>query len=58
MIQEVDTGVRPNNTPRPIIYNQWVELRVEFDLTADTLVVFYNNQEVTNGPWKRTRPRP
>jgi len=52
-IQEVDTAVRPNNTPRPIIYDQWVELRVEFDLTADTLVAYYNNQEVTNGPWKR-----
>jgi len=52
-IKELDTAVRPNNTPRPIVYDQWAELRVEFDLNADTLVAFYNNQEVTNGPWKR-----
>jgi hypothetical protein len=53
MIQEVDTAIRPNNTPRPIVYDQWIELRCEFNLDNNTLVLFYNNQEVTNGPWLR-----
>ena len=27
----------------PLIRNQWVELRVEIDLTADTQAFYYNN---------------
>lgn len=54
VIRDVDLAIRPNNTPVPIVYGQWVELRVEFDLDNDTLDAYYNNQIVVSGPWKRT----
>ena len=52
-IKEVDIAIRPNNTWRQVVKGQWVEMRVDFDLDNDTLVMWYNGEEVTNGPWKR-----
>ena len=34
-----------------LITGQWVELRVEIDLDADTQTVFYNNQMLYTGSW-------
>ncbi len=53
VISEFDPAVRPNNTPQSLVYDQWVEIRVDFDLTADTLTMWYNGNQVTTGPWKR-----
>lgn len=41
---------RPNtDTPQPIVYDQWVELRIEIDLDGDTQTTFYNGAEVSTG---------
>jgi hypothetical protein len=34
-----------------MVYNQWVEIRVEIDLTADTQMVYYNNQLLFKDTW-------
>jgi subtilisin family serine protease len=35
----------------PLVKGQWVELRVEIDLTADTQAFYYNNQLLYMGTW-------
>ena len=35
----------------PYITNQWVEIKVEFDLTANTMTASYNGQVVSTGIW-------
>jgi uncharacterized repeat protein (TIGR01451 family) len=35
----------------PIVYDQWVEIRVEIDLDADTQDFYYNNQLLYSGTW-------
>jgi len=35
----------------PLIRGQWVQLRVEIDLTADTQAFYYNNQLLYQGSW-------
>jgi subtilisin family serine protease len=42
-------GVSGGNLP--LITNQWVEIRVEVDLDADTQTFFYNNQVLYSGSW-------
>ena len=41
------------NAALPIIYNQWVEVRIEADIGGGigTIKQFYNNQQVWNGTW-------
>ena len=38
----------------PLITNQWVELRVEINFTANTYSVFYNQQLLETLPWQQT----
>lgn len=38
----------------PLITDQWVELRVEINFTANTYSVFYNNQLLETLPWQQT----
>ncbi|MCB9135042.1 MAG: hypothetical protein H6636_06425 [Anaerolineales bacterium] len=35
----------------PIVYDQWVEIRVEIDLDADTQTFYYNNQPLFTDTW-------
>jgi hypothetical protein len=53
IISEVDTTVRPLHTPQTIVEDQWAEIRVDFDLDADAVTAWYNELQVTTGPWKR-----
>jgi hypothetical protein len=42
----------PNDTmSAPLVYDQWVEIRVEFDLDANTSDVYYNGALVGTGTW-------
>lgn len=38
-------------TTTPIVYDSWVEVRVEFDLDADTFDASYNNVSIASGTW-------
>ncbi|MBK8984913.1 MAG: choice-of-anchor J domain-containing protein [Chloroflexi bacterium] len=44
-----DGGVNPGTLP--LIKGQWVELRLEINLDADTGAVYYNNQLLYQGTW-------
>lgn len=35
----------------PIVYDAWVEIRVEFDLDADTFDAYYNSAMIGTGTW-------
>ena len=35
----------------PLVTNQWVEIRLEIDLDADTQTFFYNDQQLYSGSW-------
>jgi MYXO-CTERM domain-containing protein len=35
----------------PIVYDQWVEIRVDFDLDADTVDAYYNGAMIATGSW-------
>ena len=43
-------GVSGGNIPA-LITNQWVEIRVEIDLDANTQTFYYNNQQLFTGSW-------
>lgn len=47
--QVVNTGVSGGTLP--LVRGQWVQLRVEIDLTADTQSFFYNNALLYQGSW-------
>ena len=46
----VNEQIRGVNTT-PIVYDQWVEIRVDFDLDANTVDAFYNNVSIASGSW-------
>jgi hypothetical protein len=35
----------------PIVYDQWVEIKVDFDLDNDTLDAYYNGVLIASGTW-------
>jgi hypothetical protein len=35
----------------PIVYDAWVEIRVNFDLDLDTCEAYYNNVSIMSGTW-------
>jgi hypothetical protein len=35
----------------PVVYDAWVEIRVEFDLDLDTCDAYYNNVLIASGTW-------
>ena len=35
----------------PLIFDQWVEIRVDFDLDLDTCDAYYNNVLIASGTW-------
>ncbi len=39
------------NTAQPLVYDQWVEIRVEFDLDNNTGDVYYNGALLGSGTW-------
>ena len=42
----------PNgNTATQIVYDAWVEIRVDFDLDLDTCDAYYNNVLIASGTW-------
>jgi hypothetical protein len=38
-------------TAAPIVYDAWTEIRVEFDLDADTCDAYYNGALIASGTW-------
>jgi hypothetical protein len=42
-----DTGTMAT----PIVYDQWVEIRVDFDLDANTVDAYYNGVQIVTGTW-------
>ena len=38
-------------TTAPIVYDCWTEIRVEFDLDANTFEAWYNNTSLVSGAW-------
>jgi hypothetical protein len=56
---DAGTGMLNDDTPNscsgsstlPIIYDQWVQIRVEIDLDADTQTFYYNNQMLYQDTW-------
>jgi hypothetical protein len=48
----LDTYTNPTqSTPLPIIYDQWVEIRVEMDMVNDGCKIFYGGNLLTAGTW-------
>ena len=43
----------PGSASIPLVRGQWVPVRVDFNLTADTFSSYYNNTLVYSGAWKR-----
>lgn len=42
----------PNaTTAAPIVYDQWVQIRIEIDLDNNAMQSFYNNQLIASGTW-------
>ena len=46
-----DFDQRPANTPVALVFDQWVEIVVEFDLDNNTMTATYNGQQITTGDW-------
>jgi len=44
------------HTPRPIVYDQWVEFRAEIDLDANSVAYFYNGELVSQGTYASSGP--
>jgi len=42
----------PENLRLPIIFDEWVEIRVEIDLDADVQTVYYGGEFLTEKSWK------
>jgi hypothetical protein len=52
MVTEEIQNLYGNGTAEvPIVYDQWVEIRVDFDLDNNTMETFYNGQLVSAGTW-------
>jgi hypothetical protein len=47
----LDTWTNPNHPTLPIIYDQWVEIRVEIDMVNDACNIFYGGALLTSGTW-------
>lgn len=45
----INDGVSGGNLP--LVKGQWVEIRVEIDLDANTQAFYYNNQQLYTGSW-------
>ena len=59
---DVTTGTvlddfRPE-TPIPIAYDRWAEIRIDFDLTNDTQTTFYDGQLLSTGTMTRAAGNP
>ncbi len=55
--QTVLDDFRPE-TPIPIAYDRWAEIRIEFDLTNDTQTTFYDGQLLSTGTMTRVAGNP
>lgn len=47
--QAANTGLTPGSVP--YVTGEWVEIRVEIDLDADTQTFFYDDQQLYTGTW-------
>lgn len=59
---DVTTGMvlddfRPH-TPQPIVFDRWVEFRIDVDLDANTAKWFYNGALLSQGTWTRAAADP
>ncbi|MEZ5966048.1 MAG: hypothetical protein R3F56_19590 [Planctomycetota bacterium] len=45
------------HTPQPLVFDQWVEVRVEIDLDANTVKNFYNGALISQGTYAASGPR-
>ncbi len=52
----IDDLPRPH-TPRPVVFDQWVEYRLEIDLDVNTVSNFYNGALVSSGTYAPSGPR-
>ncbi|MFG0286032.1 MAG: hypothetical protein ACF8R7_16565 [Phycisphaerales bacterium JB039] len=46
------------HTPIPVVFDQWVELRFEIDLDADTIDSYYNGTLLSSGQYTRAAGDP
>ena len=51
LVKDDVPGDCSGTTGLPLVTGQWVEIRVEIDLTADTQAVYYNNQLLFQDTW-------
>lgn len=49
---------RPETNTIPIVFDQWSEIRIEFDLTNNTQTTFYNGVELSTGTMTRSAGDP
>lgn len=47
-----------NSPTTPLLLDQWVEVAVNIDLDADTVVATYGGTEIFNGPWNNEGASP
>ncbi len=47
-----------SHTPIPIAYDQWAEIRIEFDLTTDAQTTYYNGAMLSTGTMTRVAGDP
>lgn len=52
----VTDDMRPH-TARPIVFDQWVEYRIDIDLDGNTVAYHYNGQLVSQGTYAASGPR-
>ncbi len=49
----IDDVTAPASAPVTLVRDQWIPLRIELNLTSDTLNSYYNNNLIFSGAWKR-----
>jgi hypothetical protein len=42
--------------PVPLVFDQWVQIRLEIDLNANTITSFYNNTQISTGTYAFSGP--
>lgn len=49
--EEIQNSYGNGTNEVPIVYDQWVEIRVEFDLDNNTVESYFNSQLLASGDW-------
>ncbi len=51
VLEQIQLSYGDGTNEVPIVYDQWVEIRVEFDLDNNTVATYYNGALVSDGEW-------